>query len=354
MRRPTIATWGVIVAGTALVLALAAVGEEVLSLVEGIAIATGAALATVAFSARRHNRLSGSASTAIAGTGGLLVIAGSTFVLATGRSEAAPLLGALGFVVLVLASAEHPDPRFTALADDVSVLFVGGAIGFGGLAAASLFGGLPAVAAGAMEVELAGMTGFALQQLGVGVGFVVATVTFVVATNRGLTYVDVRWPTRRDLGMTVLGVVVILGLAVMLSAIYALLGVESAMHALERRGREEGAELLLVAMVFAFVSQGLGEELVFRNGVQKYFTEHFSAAVAILVSSLVFAAGHAPAYAALDPAHTLGSLVIVFLLSLVLAVIYERTGNVVVPVVIHGTYNAVIYGMIYFRIVGVL
>ena len=347
MKRPTVATWGVIVGGGALVLTVAAAGESLIAPAAAAVIAIGGAMATATFSARRHGRLSGAACAMLAAFGGLVVTAGSVLALAEGGGETAPLLGTLGLVILLLASYEHSDPRLATLAGDVRVLFVGAAVGFGGLAVAGLLGGLPVTAAAAADVELTGMTAFVVQQLGIGLGF-------VVATDRGLAYVDVRRPGGRDLGMTVLGIGIILGLAVLISAIYAVLGIESAMHALERRGRREGAELLLVAMVFAFVSQGLGEELLFRNGVQKYFTEHFSAAIAILASSLLFAAGHAPAYAALEPAHTLGSLVIVFLLSLVLAVIYERTGNVLVPVVIHGTYNAVVYLVIYLRIVGTL
>lgn len=354
MKRPTVATWGVIVGGGALVLTVAAAGESLIAPAAAAVIAIGGAMATATFSARRHGRLSGAACAMLAAFGGLVVTAGSVLALAEGGGETAPLLGTLGLVILLLASYEHSDPRLATLAGDVRVLFVGAAVGFGGLAVAGLLGGLPVTAAAAADVELTGMTAFVVQQLGIGLGFVVATIGFVVATDRGLAYVDVRRPGGRDLGMTVLGIGIILGLAVLISAIYAVLGIESAMHALERRGRREGAELLLVAMVFAFVSQGLGEELLFRNGVQKYFTEHFSAAIAILASSLLFAAGHAPAYAALEPAHTLGSLVIVFLLSLVLAVIYERTGNVLVPVVIHGTYNAVVYLVIYLRIVGTL
>ena len=64
-----------------------------------------------------------------------------------------------------------------------------------------------------------------------------------------------------------------------------------------------------------------------------------------------FAVAHVFAYASANPVATLVSLVVVFVLSLVLGTIYERTDKLTVAAFVHGTYNAVLFGLLYVALV---
>jgi hypothetical protein len=67
----------------------------------------------------------------------------------------------------------------------------------------------------------------------------------------------------------------------------------------------------------------------------------------VLVGTLVFTAIHLPAYATGPPPAIFATLLRLFAISLVLGVVYERTEKVVVPALVHGTYNAVQFAVAY-------
>jgi CAAX amino terminal protease family. len=95
---------------------------------------------------------------------------------------------------------------------------------------------------------------------------------------------------------------------------------------------------------------GPGEELLSRNIVQKHLYDGFSRPAAVVVGTAIFAAIHLPAYATGPPPAVFATLLQLFGISLVLGVVYERTENVVVPALVHGTYNAVQFGFAYLAI----
>lgn len=87
----------------------------------------------------------------------------------------------------------------------------------------------------------------------------------------------------------------------------------------------------LTVVLLAVVVAPIAEELIFRGylyGVLRKYTGRLSA---ILLSSLLFAAIHlhAPSFAGL------------FILAVVLALVYERTGSLWAPIAMHAVFNAV-------------
>jgi len=68
---------------------------------------------------------------------------------------------------------------------------------------------------------------------------------------------------------------------------------------------------------------------------------------------VIFARIHITAYAGGSPAQVVGSLGIVFTLSVLLGWIYARTEKLLVPALVHGVYNAIQFGWLYVEIVGV-
>ncbi len=87
---------------------------------------------------------------------------------------------------------------------------------------------------------------------------------------------------------------------------------------------------LLAAMLFvACVLAPLNEELLFRGAIFRFCRQRFGRAMALLISGVLFGALHGN-WASLVPLAVLGA---------VLALAYERTGDIRVPIVAHGLFN---------------
>lgn len=173
---------------------------------------------------------------------------------------------------------------------------------------------------------------------------------YLLLTGRGRSFLDVSVPDRRDLGYAAGGLVTILGLAVGAELLMAALGLEGATHAIERRARSGDASFLLVLVPATVVLGGPGEELLYRNVVQKLLAEVAPAGWAIAATSALFAVLHAPVLFGGDTTpRVVVSVALAFVLSLVLGVVYHRTRNLVVPALVHGCYNAVVFGLLYLQ-----
>jgi membrane protease YdiL (CAAX protease family) len=121
-------------------------------------------------------------------------------------------------------------------------------------------------------------------------------------------------------------------------------------HGLVETARQH-PEILPPLAVVSLLFIGPGEELLARNGVQKFLYGAYSRAGAVVVASFVFGAAHLLSYAGggVAPGAVLVTLTRVFLVSLVLGVAYERTDDLFAPVVVHGVYDAVQFGIAYLQ-----
>lgn len=100
---------------------------------------------------------------------------------------------------------------------------------------------------------------------------------------------------------------------------------------------------LVVVAIFVI---GPAEELLFRGVVQNYLRLAYSPWPAILIASVLFAVVHAVALSGslLGIGVVLGGLTLV---SVVLGYVYEKTGNLAVPAIVHGVYDAILLGLSY-------
>ena len=71
------------------------------------------------------------------------------------------------------------------------------------------------------------------------------------------------------------------------------------------------------------------EEMIFRGGIFRYMRTRTPRWVALLVPALLFGALHA----------NLASFVPLVVLGIILALAYERTGSITVPIFAHGLFN---------------
>lgn len=97
-----------------------------------------------------------------------------------------------------------------------------------------------------------------------------------------------------------------------------------------------GGATLAFAVIAAVVLAPLAEELLFRGLLYRGLRDRMRVVPATLISSVLFAVIHIEIVAS----QPLG-LVALVLAGAVMAIAYERTGSLLLPVVIHATYNGV-------------
>jgi membrane protease YdiL (CAAX protease family) len=313
----------------------------------GAALAARAAsafalLAAAAFAARRHG-VDAPRLDLVAGLGGVgLVVAAALGVdaAATGlpRGPALALLaglGALGAAVAAHAGLERAAVRAREQRLVVGVVVSLAALVFGSLLASVAVGVVPDDPAASVSVNTA------VASLGYGL----AGIAFVTWYDGGI---DVGRPSRRDLKVAAVGVAAIFAVHYALVGLVVFFDLPQTSHALVETARDN-PEILPPLVVLSYLAVGPSEELLARNGVQKYLYGAYSRRGAVVVGCLVFTAAHVLAYAGTGatPGAVLVTLGRLFVVSLVLGAAYERTDDLFAPVVVHGTYDAVQFAMAY-------
>ena len=161
--------------------------------------------------------------------------------------------------------------------------------------------------------------------------------------------IDAALPDLRGWATVGAGYLLALGSAVAGSAVVTQFQVDTGTNSAVAIGMEN-PEVLLLLIPASFLLIGPGEELLFRGVVQGRLREVLGSAAAILVASVVFAMLH---WFALSGGSPSGNLVAAGLLigpAVVLGTAYEYTGNIVVPSLIHGLYNATLFTLLYVTI----
>ena len=161
----------------------------------------------------------------------------------------------------------------------------------------------------------------------------------------GFDFLALRRPTIRDAGWTVGGILAFFVLYGALNLVISTLGVPVAKNQVAQVGAQN-PEVLLLLVPFSLLFVGPGEELLFRGLIQGTLRRAFRPWRAILLASTIFAVSHATA---LSGDGQLTYMAIVFVLALVLGAVYEHVENLVIPAMIHGVYNAVLFAALYFQ-----
>lgn len=89
------------------------------------------------------------------------------------------------------------------------------------------------------------------------------------------------------------------------------------------------SEILAVMTLLAVVVAPISEELVFRGGIFRFMRTHVRPWLAIVASSFFFAAIHV----------NVPSILPLFVLAIVFALAYERTGSLATPMIAHALFN---------------
>ena len=233
----------------------------------------------------------------------------------------------------------------TANADESPLRTVGAAValGVGGILVLGLVTGVIGLAGGAvgLSFEVLSLVSIAVGQY---VGFIGLGAAYLRARGFGWrrlrSYLGVRLPTLREVGIIAAGYATIIGTLLVVVSVALRFLPEPA----ENGGAETFAsnpELVPAGIVVMFLVVGPAEEFLFRGVVQNRLRERLSAVPAIAAAAVIFASLHVIALAGSPDAIavTVGLLLVP---GIVLGAVYEYTGNLVVPWLLHSTHNSVL------------
>ncbi|SDF46041.1 CPBP family intramembrane glutamic endopeptidase [Halorientalis regularis] len=269
-----------------------------------------------------------------------------------------PMAAVAGLGAAVVAVADYDaidDDAFWGRTKGFAVALVLGGGAFAGLFVGQLVALIPVSVGGALlgvsvdprtsPIALAVLTAFSY--LG-SVGFVAL---YLYGRDLSLDYLDVGIPSARGLLVAVGGLFALLLLLGTITTLVQQLGLPSSDSQIQQRAMENPT-LALYFVVLSVLVIAPVEELAYRNVVQKYLYESFTERSAVVLGAAVFAAVHFSQYQNANPLATLTTLTVIFLLSLLLGYVYYRTENLVVPILVHGAFNALQFLAVYLQATG--
>lgn len=161
--------------------------------------------------------------------------------------------------------------------------------------------------------------------------------------------IPIRRPSGREWGWIVGGVAISLVGAIVFAILEGLVSTEVAASSGTTIAAGASALTVLLAAAYFVVVVGPVEEYLYRGVVQGRLRQQFGPTIAIGVTSLGFALGHAPNFW-LAGADLLSPVVGVALAgivvgSVILGAIYERTANLAVVAITHGVFNAILFAL---------
>jgi len=180
-------------------------------------------------------------------------------------------------------------------------------------------------------------------------GFILAVLAYVTyAGERDLIPVSV--PGIRDVAWMIAGFVGVFVAAYAVGIVVTVLGLETAQNAAIAEG-QANPDFFIYLIPITVLLVGPGEELLFRGVVQGQLRRAYGPIPAILGASALFGAVHVVALGDTGTLFSSGALVYIAVagaLGVVLGTIYEFSENIVVPGVVHGLWNAMLFGVWYY------
>ena len=162
----------------------------------------------------------------------------------------------------------------------------------------------------------------------------------------------IRLPSGRVAGLIVGGTVLLLGCQYVINQLLQLAGfAPGANQAVLAGAGDPTYFLVMIPVSLLFV--GPAEELLFRGAVQGRLRQSWGVWPAIVAATVLFGIVHIPAITGGFGAQ-LSYALLVGVLGLLLGYLYEYTQNILVPSLIHGAYNATLFGLLYLFEIGAL
>ena len=195
-----------------------------------------------------------------------------------------------------------------------------------------------------------------ISNIGLALGAITTTSIYFHFSDRGYQFLNIKKPSPKQIVIAVGSVAVLLAGAVSVEYLLGLLDLGTSEHQIYQAftAQESPADptILLALIPISILIIGPGEEIIFRGLVQGSLYESFSRRNSILITSVIFAVIHFPAYLTATAAEATSTLFVVLFLSLILGWVYEYTDNLVIPSLAHGLYNAVLFAFLYWEVTG--
>jgi membrane protease YdiL (CAAX protease family) len=179
-----------------------------------------------------------------------------------------------------------------------------------------------------------------------GVAFGGVSLAYLRFRGLGADYLGVRVPSLREWLTAASGWVLALAGAVTMVLLVVITGLDPAANRAGELGRADPLVFALLVPV-SLLLIGPSEELLFRGVIQNSLAESLGRWPGILLATLLFAAAHVFSLAGPLSGRAV-TVLLLFVPGLVLAVSYDYTGNIVVPSLVHGAYNATLFGLAFF------
>lgn len=176
---------------------------------------------------------------------------------------------------------------------------------------------------------------------------VTALYVYAIDTERLIQWVR---PTKQEIAIIIGGIVVLLVIMLSLDWLLRVVGFSPGANQAVLEGEGDPTYFLLMIFV-SLLFVGPAEELLFRGAVQGRLRESWGVWPAILLASLLFGLIHIFAVPG-SLGDQLPYALVATLLGIPLGYLYEYTQNILVPSVIHGAYNATIFGFLYLSEIG--
>lgn len=172
------------------------------------------------------------------------------------------------------------------------------------------------------------------------VGMALGGAVYLWATGRGWEWIDLRRPTKRDAIWTGAGIGLLVLFYIAFNVVVMALELPSAESDVVLLLQDD-VVMILIMIGIVFLLNAPVEEFVFRNIVQKRLYAAFPNLLAVLIASLIFAVIHLPVYLVLSPSTMATFVTLTFLFggALLFGFVYERTGNLLVPIGVHALLN---------------
>ncbi|MFW5937635.1 MAG: CPBP family intramembrane glutamic endopeptidase [Halanaeroarchaeum sp.] len=172
------------------------------------------------------------------------------------------------------------------------------------------------------------------------VGFGIVVLAYLEWRSRW-DLIDISWPSLRDVGWVVLGFVGLFAAVYVIGIVVTLLGQETAENAVVTEGQQNPVLFLyMIPVTILFVAPA--EEFLFRGVVQGLFRRAYGPFVAVLAASAMFGVVH---WIALSGGGKVTYIAVAAVLGLALGIVYERSRNILVPIAVHGLYNALLFSI---------
>ncbi len=185
-----------------------------------------------------------------------------------------------------------------------------------------------------------------------GIGFGGAALVYLSNADRGWELIRVSVPSLRTLAAVVGGYLLLVAAYFGINVLFTALEVPMASSDIVQTGFQN-PDLLLLLIPLSVLLVGPAEELLYRGVIQGRLRTVMGPTYAIVMTSALFAPIHIFGLSG-SPLGVAAMLGTVFFLSLFLGALYEYTGNLVVPALVHGLYNATQFVFAYLQVTGTM